>query len=123
MMASRSAISALVMETPVFITRLKISYTTSSLATWLVSASRMLWMSLLTMASSAFLLLDHGLQAVIERRPDLGDGVLQRADRPRLFLIVWLHLFSLRSRCPAGGRLPVRHLPARISRRRQTKPK
>jgi hypothetical protein len=40
MIASKSAISAPVMETPVFITRLKISYTTSSLATWLGSASR-----------------------------------------------------------------------------------
>jgi hypothetical protein len=47
-------------------------------------------MSLLTMASSAFLLLGHGLEAVIERRTDLGDGVLQRADRPHLLLIVWL---------------------------------
>jgi hypothetical protein len=93
MIASKSAISAPVMETPMFITRLNISYTTSSLATWLVNVSRMLWMSSLTVASSVFLLLGHGLQAIIERRFDLRGRVLQRLDCPRLVLIVWLHRF------------------------------
>lgn len=49
------------------------------------------------------LLLEHDFEAIIERRPDLGDRVLQRADRPRLLLIVWRHLCFLKDRDARQG--------------------